>query len=83
MNNTPITTDSLELFKALAKDAGNWGGTPMIGGAAWDARTGNGNLTDLEKRGLLSTFESDGCTFVEFTDKGVAFAESLGIKIVA
>ena len=73
-----ITTASLDLFRALATDAGNWSGTPLFDG---DKRE-RGNLTDLKKRGLLVTYTDEGCTFVTFTPKGVEFAHTnLGVAI--
>jgi len=78
---TPLTEDSVRLFKDIANDAGNWGGTPMVGGNVCTTKADLGNLTDLKKHGLLSTFESDGCQFVSFTKKGVYTAEFYGIKL--
>lgn len=50
----------------------------MVGGNVGGSREDNGNLTDLKKHGLLSTFE-----FVSFTDKGRATAEFYGVTIAS
>ena len=74
---TTLTGASKNLFVLLAEDAGNWSGTPML-----DISTAErGNLTQLKKAGLLTTFRSDGLDFVDFTDAGLAFASTLGIEI--
>ena len=78
-----ITERSLEVFKAYAKDACNWGGTPLVGGnVRWDQEAADrGNLTQLKKAGLLHTETDEGCTWIYFTDDGKAFAESMGIDL--
>ncbi len=65
LNLTPATRDLLE---KLVKDAGNWGGTPMLGGNFTFTAEMRGNLTHLKRAGLLTTFRSDGCDWVNFTD---------------
>lgn len=80
-NTTEITEASKSLFVAYAKDAGNWGGTPLVGGNVGGSKQDAGNLTDLKKRGLLTTFESDRLQWVSFTDAGVTYAKSLGIEV--
>ena len=77
-----LTEGSLALFLAYAKDAGNWGGTPLVGGNVAQTATHNGNLTHLKKFGLLSTFRSDGWMWISFTDLGKAFAKENGINII-
>jgi hypothetical protein len=83
MNKTAITLTeaSLALFTAYAKDAGNWGGTPMVGGNVGGSKQDAGNLTDLKKKGLVTTFDSDGCEWVSFTPAGVEFAANLGVAV--
>lgn len=76
-----ITNTSLEVFLAYARDAGNWGGTPCIGGNVGGGKQERGNLTQLKKAGLIGTFNSDRCDFVSFTDKGKEFAKMMGIEI--
>lgn len=72
-----LTAKSQELFVKLAKDAANWAGNTMIDISPAE----RGNLTDLKKNGLLTTFDSDGFNFADFTDKGRSFAKQLGIDI--
>ena len=72
-----LSPASLALFTELAKDNTNWNGQPMINIAAnqrW-------NLTDLKKRGLLTTFKDEGVAFAIFTDAGKALAKELGYEI--
>ena len=76
-----LTDASLALFKSYANDAGNWSGTPMVGGNVGGSQADVGNLTDLKKNGLLTTFASDGEKWVSFTEAGVTFAAEHGIKI--
>lgn len=76
-----ITNASQALFTAYAKDAGNWCGTPLVGGNVGQAKADCGNLTDLKKNGLLTTFEHDGWMWVEFTPAGIAYAAELGIDL--
>lgn len=78
-----LTTDSHNLFVAYAKDAGNWSGTPLVGGnvSILGAARDRGNLTDLKKVGLIETFISDGRSWVRFTDKGRAYAVAHNVEI--
>lgn len=72
-----LTAASQSLFIALASDANNWSGQPLV-----DISTSQrGNLTDLKKNGLLTTFRYEGCDFADFTDAGKALAADHGIKI--
>jgi len=72
-----LTAASLELFLALAHDAGNWSGTPLIDVTPAE----RGNLTQLKKQGLLQTFRSDGHDFAEFLPAGKTLAAEHGINI--
>lgn len=78
---TKITPTSLVLFLAYAKDAANWGGTPLIGGNVGGTKEDRGNLTQLKRAGLIRTFRSDGLDWVEFTDAGIALAAEHQINI--
>jgi len=73
-----LTEQSFRLFLAFAEDAGNWSGTPMVGGNVELGAEGRGNLTQLKKAGLITTFTSDGDAFVDFTTAGVALAAEHG-----
>lgn len=81
MTSPAVTDRSLSLFLAYARDAANWSGTPCVGGNVGGTREDQGNLTQLKRAGLLTTFESDGSTFVQFTDAGRALARSHGVEI--
>lgn len=72
-----ITEASKTLFIELAKDAGNWNGNPLID----ISKEQRGNLSQLKKSGLLTTFIDDRCQFVEFTNDGRSYAETLGINL--
>jgi hypothetical protein len=74
---TTLTTASQSLFISLASDADNWGGQPLLDISA----SQRGNLTDLKKNGLLTTFRDEGCDWVIFTDAGREFAAANGIEI--
>lgn len=72
-----LTQDSLDLFIALAEDAANWMGQPLIS----ITKEQRGNLTDLKKKNLLTTISEEGWEFADFTDEGIAFAAANGIEI--
>ena len=74
---TNISKDSLNLFIALASDADNWNGQPLID----ITKEQRGNLSDLKKKGLITTFRDDGCDWADFTDDGIALAAKHGISI--
>lgn len=81
---TNLTEGTLALFVAYANDAGNWGGTPLVGGNVKQGPKENSHLTDLKKAGLVYT-DLDGdrkdLVWLYFTDKGRALAESLNIPL--
>ena len=78
-----LTEASKNLFLAYAEDSGNWGGTPLVGGnvCLLGEKEDRGNLTQLKRAQLLSTFRSDGCTWVEFTVAGREYAKQHGINL--
>ena len=78
---TNITQTSLEVFLAYAKDAGNWNGTPLVGGNVGGGKEERGNLTQLKQKGLIETFKDEGLVWVKFTDAGKAFALEHGVEI--
>lgn len=79
---TTLTPASLALFLCYAKDAGNWSGQPLVGGNVKQGMAANGNLTDLKKAGLLTTFKSDGEAWISFTAAGKALAEQNGVDVI-
>lgn len=76
-----ITETSLKVFLMYAKDAGNWSGTPLIGGNVGGSKEERGNLTQLKRAGLIRTSRSDGFDYVEFTQEGVKLAAEHGINV--
>lgn len=76
-----ITKASAALFLEYAQDAGNWNGTPLVGGNVGGSKAERGNLTQLKIAGLIKTFLDGGETWVEFTDEGKTLAASLGVQI--
>jgi hypothetical protein len=81
--DTDLTDASKRLFIAYAKDAGNWNGTPLVGGNVGGSKEDRGNLTDLKRRDLIETFREDGCLWLAFTTIGRAYALHLGIRTIA
>ena len=82
-----ITPASKALFIAFAKDAGNWGGMPLVGGNVEITKEERGNLTHLKKLGLVTTeeiMENVGpLVWLEFTEAGERYANELGIDLRA
>jgi hypothetical protein len=74
-NTTPMTPATQKLFEMLCLDAPNWSGSPLIGGNFDFGKAERGNLSDLKKRGLVT---SDG-EYVDFTEAGIALARELGV----
>ena len=81
MSQTEITPQSLKVFLAYAGDAGNWGGTPLVGGNVDGGPEERGNLTQLKRAGLIQTSRDDGATFVHFTPAGEALAAEHGVPL--
>ena len=78
---TKLTPTSHYLFMDLAQDAGNWSGTPLVGGnVGMDAQL-RGNLSDLVQKGLVRVFKSDGLSWVDFTEAGKAYAAERGVDL--
>ena len=86
-NNTSpvqITEASLAVFLAYAKDAGNWSGSPLIGGNVGGGKAERGNLTQLKQAGLIRTevdSEERHLTWLYFTPAGKALAAQHGIDL--
>lgn len=76
-----ITAASLALFIAYAKDAGNWSGQPLVGGNVGGSKEDRGNLTQLKRAKLITTVTDEGCTWINFTDTGKAFATQNGVSL--
>lgn len=81
-----ITETSRRVFMAYAKDAGNWSGTPLIGGNVGGTKEEQGNLTQLKQAGLITTHEEHEkgqgiYIWITFTDLGKAYARANGFDI--
>lgn len=79
-----LTAESRRLFIEYAKDAGDWGGCPLLGDGGnveVNAAALRGYLTDWKVKGLAESFSDDGCTFLSFTEAGVEYAASHGVSI--
>lgn len=76
-----LTPRSLELFLAYAADAGNWGGTPLVGGNVGGGREDTGNLTHLKKAGLITPGADGATVYINFTEAGRALAAQHGVEI--
>ena len=72
-----MTDATIGLFRALAGDANNWHGEPLID----ITPSQRGNLTDLKKRGLINTYRADGCDWCQFTCDGELLAKDLGFDL--
>lgn len=77
MKPTDLFPDSLALFTAFAKDSGNWSGTPMIDITPEQ----RGNLTDLKRKGLVTTSTDEGIQWLSFTALGKELAKEIGHEI--
>lgn len=67
-----VTKASLDLLVKLARDAGNWSGTPMLD----ITKEERGNLTQLKQEKLLTTFKDEGIEWVNFN---LAVGESVEV----
>ena len=76
-----ITEKSRRVFEAYARDAGNWGGNPLVGGNVGGSKEERGNLTQLKRAGLITTQVDEGNTWISFTPDGIQYAASLGIDL--
>lgn len=76
-----ITETSKKLFLDYASDAGNWSGTPLVGGNVGGSKEDRGNLTQLKRAGLLTTDVSEGLTWVYFTEAGFKYARENGVEM--
>ena len=77
-----LTQASLDVFLAYAEDADNWSGMPWvsIGNVGTDKQM-RGNLSDLVKKGFIEIGESNGDSYVTFTDAGKVLAAEHGVDL--
>ncbi len=80
-HTTDLTAGSLDLFLAYAMDAPDWGGTPLVGGNVGAKPADKGHLTDLKKKGLVTTYMDEGNAWLSFTDEGKALAAEHGVEL--
>ena len=67
-----LTAGSIALLTALWNDRGNWDGMPLYGGNVGGSPAENGHLTDLKKKGYVTTeqdYDDPSLSWVIFTDK--------------
>ena len=76
-----LSPEALAYFLAHARDAGNWSGSPLVGGNVPQTKAADGYLTACKKAGVLTTFVDDGDSWICFTDAGVALAAANGVAI--
>ena len=81
MTTVILTEASTALFLEFARDADNWNGQPLVGGNVTITKEERGNLTQLKRAGLVTTFVEEGNTRLDFTDAGKALAATHSIKI--
>ncbi len=77
-----LSPKTRQLFLDYAADAGNWSGTPLVGGNVGGSKEERGNLTHLKMAGLIKTFTNDGFTWIEFTSEGRTEALVAGVQIL-
>lgn len=82
LSNDQMSKDCLDFFKEYAQDAGNWGGSPLVGGNIPTTPQDKGYITDLKKKGYINTWqETKALIWMEFTEKGKELAAIFGIEI--
>jgi hypothetical protein len=72
MNPTDLTPGSFALLEALWQDRHNWAGMPLFGGNVGGSPASLGHLTDLKKKGYVTTevdYEDPSMSWVIFTTK--------------
>lgn len=76
-----ITNDTEARFMQYARDAANWGGTPLVGGNVGGDPADKGYITAMKKAGLVTTWEDCGGVWMRFTDNGKSLAKSHGVTL--
>lgn len=76
-----LAPQALELFKLYVMDAGNWGGSPLVGGnvCLLGEKEDRGLITHLKRAGLIATIKDEDLAFILFTEEGKALAVALGL----
>ena len=76
-----VAPGTLARFLAYARDAAEWGGTPLVGGNVGGDLADTGFIMNMKKLDLVATFTDRRCVFIEFTAAGRALAKSHGVDI--
>lgn len=84
-----LTDSTKRRFLAYAKDAGNWSGTPLVGGNLGGDAQDCGYLLHMKMQGLITTLKDrakengtgNDLVWMHFTDLGAAYAAAHGVKI--
>lgn len=70
-----LTQSSRQLFEQIVKDLTNWSGaSPCFN---YITAQGRGNLTDLKRKGLVTTFKVEGEEWIKLTQAGKELAEKI------
>ena len=77
-----LTAGSEALLLDLGNDKENWGGEPLsewvpFGGNVGFGPAAKGHLTDLKKKGYVTTDEDEGVSWVSFTTKAHTALETI------
>jgi Ser-tRNA(Ala) deacylase AlaX len=76
--------NTMTRFTEYADDAGNWNGTPLVGGNVGGDPADKGFILNMKKQGLVETDEDeDGNVWMFFTEKGRKLALAMEIDIPA
>jgi len=72
---------TLHRFLEYYLDAGNWSGTPLVGGNVGGDASDKGFVMNMKKRGWITTFEHDrdGCVWMRLEEEGNRVLMSHGI----
>ncbi len=81
---TDLTEQEYDLFWAYANDAGNWSGSPMVGGNVNHKKAHDGLLSSLKTKGYIYTekdTDNPRITWMHFTSKGEKLCEEIGFPL--
>jgi len=76
-----LPANARQLFFLYVRDAGNWSGTPLVGGNVrlLGVREDRGLLSHIKQAGLVTTDTDEGCTWLHFTALGrLAYERVMG-----
>ena len=81
MTTTTQTDATLARFIEYARDARNWGGTPLVGGNVGGDTADKGYIVNMKLRGWAKTYLEGADAFLRFTAEGKALAAEHGVTI--